>query len=63
MRSEHQIKLDAEDVEWLRATYPQASLGWVLSMMLKEFRKQHSVVPADLAKLGAAELKKIMEER
>lgn len=57
------LMLNQDDVEWFESTYVDASLGWIMSMLLEEFRKAHEKTPADLAKIGAAELKKLLEER
>lgn len=63
MPSYRQVKLDDEDVNWYNSTYPGGSLTWVLGLMLKEFRKAHSLTPADYAAIGAKELRKQLEEK
>lgn len=59
------VELNEENVDWFYHTYEaiggKPSLSWVLDLMLEEFRKQHTHTPADLAKLGAAELKRMLE--
>ncbi len=61
-RRTHEVKLDEDDVEWFQSTYPGGSLSWLFTTMLKEFRVLHKQTPADLAKIGAAEMKKLIEE-
>ncbi len=55
------VELDRDDVHWFDSTYPRGNYSWVLSLLLKEFRKQHTTKPADYAALGAAELKKMID--
>lgn len=59
------VELSEDNVEWFFETYEaiggKPSLSWVLDLMLQEFRKQHTHTPEDLAKLGAAELKRMLE--
>lgn len=59
------VELNEDDVKWFYETYSgltnAASLSWVLSLMLSEFRKAHDKTPAELAAIGAQELKKLLE--
>ncbi len=56
------VELRKEDVDWFDETYSgvtnNASLSWVLSLMLEHFREVHEHTPSDYAKMGAEELKK-----
>ena len=62
MRIVREIKLDRGDVEWFETTYPNGSFSWLFSQFLKEFRAMHKETPQDYIRLGAAELKKALEE-
>jgi len=55
------VELDREDVAWFDSTYPRGNYSWVLTVLLKEFRKAHKHTPADYAALGAAELKRMID--
>lgn len=58
------VELDEEDVSWFTDTYGSgASLSWALGMLLGEFRKAHEKTPQELGAIGAAELKRMLEER
>jgi hypothetical protein len=61
-RIKREVKLDKEDVDWFETTYPHASFSWMFTLTLKEFRALHTKTPADYVKLGAAELKRIIDE-
>lgn len=50
--------VDKEDMDWFKQTYPADSHSWLFTMLLKEFRKIHSMTPADYAAIGAKELRK-----
>jgi len=52
-----QIELDEENVDWFFATYGNASLSWVLNLLLLKFREAHTHTPTDYAKIGAEALK------
>lgn len=54
------VEVDKEDIEWYHNTYPSGTYSWLFTMLLKEFRRIHHSTPADLAAIGAAELKKAM---
>lgn len=55
------IELDQEDVAWIETNYPRLYWSSLFSMMLKAFIKVHRIVPADLALIGAKELKRMVE--
>jgi hypothetical protein len=61
------VELAEENVNWFYETYGDisnnASLSWVLDLMLTEFRKAHDKTPQELAAIGAAELKKLLAEK
>ena len=61
-RHETTVKLDRDNVEWFKKTYPFGSLNGLLDALLGEFRKVHTVSPMDYATLGAQELKRALEE-
>jgi hypothetical protein len=56
------VTLDSDDVNWFNDTYPEGTFGWLFTMLLKEFRKAHTITPQDYAAIGARELKKRLEE-
>lgn len=59
------VELDEENVSWFNETYGEVggkpSLSWVLDLMLTQFRAAHTHTPAELAAVGAIELKKLLE--
>ena len=61
------VELTEDNVTWFYDTYGEisnnASLSWMLDLMLEQFRKAHDKTPAELAAIGAAELKKLLAER
>lgn len=61
------VELPEEHVKWFYDTYGEIgikpSLSWVLSLMLEEFRKAHTHSPAELAAIGAAALKDLIDTR
>lgn len=57
------IDIDKEDADWYASVYPEGTYNWVINLLFKEFRKAHSITPADYAAIGAKELKKQLEER
>lgn len=56
------IDLDKDDVDWYAQIYPEGSYNWVFNLLFKEFRKAHSITPADYAAIGARELQKKITE-
>ena len=61
-RTQKWVDLDRDDVQWLDSTYPGVSYSALLTMLLKKFREAHTATPSDYAKLGAEELKRMLEE-
>lgn len=61
------VELEKDNVEWFTETYSgvtnNASLSWVLNLMLAKFREAHEKTPDDYARIGAAELKKMLEDK
>lgn len=61
------VELTEDNVNWFYETYGEisnnASLSWVLDLMLTQFRAAHEHTPQEYAKIGAAELKKILAEK
>jgi hypothetical protein len=61
------VELAEENVNWFYETYESVggkpSLSWVLDLMLEEFKKAHTHTPTELAVIGAAELKRLLETR
>lgn len=59
------VELSEDSVKWFYETYEsiggKPSLSWVLDLMLEEFKKAHTHTPAELAVIGAAELKRMLE--
>lgn len=60
------VELNADNIAWFQETYgaasSRASLSWVLDMLLTKFREAHTITPEELAAIGAAELKKMLQE-
>lgn len=56
------VSLPTETVAWFEETYQGASLSWALGLLLEEFKRVHSLTPVDYAALGAAALKRKIEE-
>ena len=56
------VTLNSEDVEWLGVAYSGAHLSWILTMLLSEFRKAHSLEPVDYAVIGAKALQGKIED-
>ena len=58
------VELSEENVNWFQETYSgitnNASLSWVLDLMLTKFREAHDKTPEQLAEIGAAELRKLL---
>ncbi len=52
-----------EDVEWFTANFPNGSFSWLFTMLLSNFRKacEEGKTPADLALVGAKELRKELD--
>ena len=52
-----------DDVEWFTANFPNGSFSWLCTMMLSSFRKacEDGKTPADLALVGAKELRKELD--
>lgn len=50
------VELNTEDTNWFQEAYEGAHLSWVLTMLLKEFRKSHALAPADYAAIAAKSL-------
>lgn len=50
------VELNSEDVNWFEVAYSGAHISWVLSMLLQEFRKSHSLNPSDYAAIAASSL-------
>lgn len=59
------IELSLKNYDWFQETYGVGglSLSWVLDGLLQKFREAHQVTPAELSKIGALELKRLMEEK
>ena len=52
-----------DDVEWFNANFPHGSFSWLCTMMLSKFREacEEGKTPADLALVGAKELRKELD--
>lgn len=55
------LDLDIEECAWIDKHYPGISYSALVTMLLTKFREAHHIVPADLAEIGARELKKALE--
>ncbi len=53
-----------DDVKWFSANFPSGSFSWLFTMLLSKFREacEEGKTPADLALLGAKELRKELDE-
>lgn len=56
------VSLDEDDVSWFNETYPKGQFGWLFNLLLKEFRRAHTITPQDYAAIGARELQKKLQE-
>jgi hypothetical protein len=56
------VDIDKDDVEWFNQTYPKGSFNWLFNMLLKEFRRAHTITPQDYALIGAREIMKQVKE-
>ncbi len=52
-----------EDVEWFINNFPSGSFSWLFTMLLGKFREacEEGKTPADLALVGARELRKELD--
>ncbi len=52
-----------EDVEWFINNFPNGSFSWLFTMLLGKFREacEEGKTPADLALVGAKELRKELD--
>lgn len=52
-----------EDVEWFISNFPSGSFSWLFTMLLGKFREacEEGKTPADLALVGAKELRKELD--
>ena len=52
-----------DDVEWFTANFPNGSFSWLFTMLLEKFRNacEDGKTPADLALVGAKELRKELD--
>ena len=53
-----------DDVQWFINNFPSGSFSWLFTMLLSKFREacEEGKTPADLALLGAKELRKELDE-
>lgn len=56
------VDLPSGDVDWFHEVYGGSSLSWLLSSLLSEFRKSHTMGPKDYSEIAARELKRRIEE-
>ena len=52
-----------DDVQWFINNFPSGSFSWLFTMLLSKFREacEEGKTPADLALLGAKELRKELD--
>ena len=52
-----------DDVQWFINNFPNGSFSWLFTMLLSKFREacEEGKTPADLALLGARELRKELD--
>ncbi|KKL95206.1 hypothetical protein LCGC14_1132210 [marine sediment metagenome] len=52
-----------DDVQWFINNFPNGSFSWLFTMLLNKFREacEEGKTPADLALLGARELRKELD--
>lgn len=55
------IDVDADDMDWYVNRYGQGSCSWLFTMLLKKFREVHTTTPDEMMKVGALEVKKMIE--
>ena len=53
-----------DDVQWFINNFPSGSFSWLFTMLLSKFREacEEGKTPADLALIGAKELRKELDE-
>ena len=60
MKSRKTVELSAQDLIWFQEAYPEASLSWILTMLLHNFRQIHEDIgatPQKIARDAAKEVK------
>lgn len=61
-----QVQLNSATVDRFHEIYGgitnNASLSWVLDLLLEKFVEAHTHTPAELASIGAAELKRLLQD-
>lgn len=56
------VELNTIDINWYKQAYgEEASLSWILSLLLEAFRNSHTLNPNDYAAIAADSLKKAIE--
>lgn len=51
------VSLNKDDIDWFHKTYgEEASLSWVLTLLLSEYKKIHDKTPAEYAEIAAKQL-------
>lgn len=54
LQSKRTVKLPDDDVNWFRREYPDASLSWILTKLLQNFRGLHNADDSPRARLKDA---------
>lgn len=62
MKTRKTVEIDAEDMKWFNRAYPDASLSWLLGLLLSHFRAIHEDTGVTPAKVARDSAKEVMEE-
>lgn len=54
--------IDNDLIEWLDKMYPRSSKSWIFNKMLRHFKNIQSLTPEDYTRIGARELKRLLEK-
>ena len=62
-QSKRVILNNEDDIKWFNANFPDGSFSWLFTMLLSKFREacEEGKTPADLALVGAKELRKELD--
>ena len=62
-QSKRVILNNEDDIKWFNDNFPDGSFSWLFTMLLSKFREacEEGKTPADLALVGAKELRKELD--
>jgi hypothetical protein len=62
MKTRKTVEIDTEDMKWFNKAYPEASLSWLLGLLISNFRAIHEDTGVTPAKVARDSAKIVMEE-